>query len=225
MIKLIRALIVTLVPALVWAGPVDVNTADAATIAKELEGIGLSEGAGDRCYTGEKNGAFRSADDLRKVEGIGDKVLEQNRANIQVEKAGRRRRAKQAKPAQKQAAAAARARPAPGLSGVGGSHGGALAMRRRRRCSGDPRCARDQDGGFPGGRPRDAIPAGDQGEPEGNAADRRQAADPVRGGGSAGRGRPQAGLHHRQLEARDRGSLRHRPELEQALEAQGKSTC
>ena len=42
MFKLIHALIVTLVPALVWAGPVDINTADAATIAKELQGIGLS---------------------------------------------------------------------------------------------------------------------------------------------------------------------------------------
>ena len=38
----IQALIVALMPALAWAGPVDINTADAATIAKELQGIGLS---------------------------------------------------------------------------------------------------------------------------------------------------------------------------------------
>jgi competence protein ComEA len=84
MFKLIYALIVTLVPALVWAGPVDINTADAATIAKELQGIGLSRAQAIVAYR-EKNGAFRSADDLRKIKGIGAKVLDRNRANIKVD--------------------------------------------------------------------------------------------------------------------------------------------
>jgi competence protein ComEA len=84
MFKLIHALIVTLVPALVWAGPVDINTADAATIAKELLGIGLSRAQAIVAYR-EKNGAFRSADDLRKIKGIGAKVLDRNRANIKVD--------------------------------------------------------------------------------------------------------------------------------------------
>jgi competence protein ComEA len=84
MFKLIQALIVTLVPALVWAGPVDINTADAATIAKELQGIGLSRAQAIVAYR-EKNGAFRSADDLRKIKGIGAKVLDRNRANIKVD--------------------------------------------------------------------------------------------------------------------------------------------
>jgi len=35
-----RSLILALVPAASWAGPVNVNTADAATLAKELDGIG-----------------------------------------------------------------------------------------------------------------------------------------------------------------------------------------
>jgi competence protein ComEA len=87
MFKLIHALIVTLVPALVWAGPVDINTADAATIAKELQGIGLSRAQAIVAYR-EKNGAFRSADDLRKIKGIGAKVLERNRANIKVDTKG-----------------------------------------------------------------------------------------------------------------------------------------
>ena len=73
-----------LLPALAWAGPVDINKADAATIAKELKGIGLSRAHAIVAYR-EKNGAFKSADDLRKVKGIGAKVLEQNRSNIQVE--------------------------------------------------------------------------------------------------------------------------------------------
>jgi competence protein ComEA len=84
MFKLIHALIATLAPALVWAGPVDINTADAATIAKELQGIGLSRAQAIVAYR-EKNGAFRSADDLRKIKGIGAKVLDRNRANIKVD--------------------------------------------------------------------------------------------------------------------------------------------
>ena len=84
MFKVIYAFIVTLAPALVWAGPVDINTADAATIAKELQGIGLSRAQAIVAYR-EKNGAFRSADDLRKIKGIGAKVLERNRANIKLD--------------------------------------------------------------------------------------------------------------------------------------------
>jgi len=84
MSKLIAALIVTLMPALVWAGPVDINTADAATIAKELQGIGLSRAQAIVAYR-EKNGAFRNADELRKIKGIGAKVLERNRANIKLD--------------------------------------------------------------------------------------------------------------------------------------------
>jgi DNA ligase (NAD+) len=46
----------------------------------------------------------------------------------------------------------------------------------------------DPQGRVPGGGAGQPLPAGDQGEPEGDAADRRQAADPVRGRG--GRRRP-----------------------------------
>ena len=84
MSKLIAALIVTLMPALVSAGPVDINTADAATIAKELQGIGPNLAQAIVAYR-EKNGAFRNADELRKIKGIGAKVLEKNRANIKLE--------------------------------------------------------------------------------------------------------------------------------------------
>jgi len=84
MSKLIAVLIVTLMPALVWAGPVDINTADAATIARELQGIGPSLAQAIVAYR-EKNGAFRNADELRKIKGIGVKVLEKNRAFIKVD--------------------------------------------------------------------------------------------------------------------------------------------
>ena len=84
MSKLIAALIVTLMPALVWAGPVDINTADAATIAKELQGISPNLAQAIVAYR-EKNSAFRNADELRKIKSIGAKVLEKNRANIKLD--------------------------------------------------------------------------------------------------------------------------------------------
>jgi competence protein ComEA len=83
--KLIRTLIVALLPlgtmAGAWAGPVDINRADAATIAKELNGVGASKAKAIVEYR-EKNGAFKTADDLGKVKGIGPKMIERNRANI-----------------------------------------------------------------------------------------------------------------------------------------------
>lgn len=85
---LVRALIVSLLPAAAaLAGPVNVNTADASTLAKELDGIGPAKAAAIVEYR-QKNGPFRAPEDLLKVEGIGQKVLDQNKANIRVERAG-----------------------------------------------------------------------------------------------------------------------------------------
>ncbi len=80
----VQLLVASLLPMSVWAGPVDINKADAATIAKELQGIGLSRAQAIVEYR-DKNGAFKSADDLRKVKGIGAKTIEQNRVNIRIE--------------------------------------------------------------------------------------------------------------------------------------------
>jgi len=65
------------------AGPVDINTADAATIALELKGIGLARAQAIIDYRA-KNGPFRSAEELALVKGIGPKVIEKNRADIRV---------------------------------------------------------------------------------------------------------------------------------------------
>lgn len=81
-LALLAALIL---PLPVFAGPVNVNTADAKTIARELTGIGLSRAQAIVDYR-EKNGPFKSPDDLAKVKGVGMKVVEQNRANIKTDK-------------------------------------------------------------------------------------------------------------------------------------------
>lgn len=73
-----------LVAPAVLAGPVNVNSADAETLARELTGVGpaLAEAIiQDR----EQNGPFKSAEDLARVRGIGERVVEMNRANILVE--------------------------------------------------------------------------------------------------------------------------------------------
>lgn len=82
---LVQALIASLVPTVTWAGPVNVNAADAATLARELDGIGQVKAEAIVEYR-QKNGPFRSPDDLLKVDGIGERVLEQNRGNIRLDK-------------------------------------------------------------------------------------------------------------------------------------------
>jgi len=69
-------------PVLAWAGPVDINSADAATIARELNGVGESRARAIVEFR-EKNGRFASPDDVLKVSGIGPQVLKLNRDNIQ----------------------------------------------------------------------------------------------------------------------------------------------
>jgi competence protein ComEA len=80
---LVRALIVGLLPITTWAGPVDINSADAATLAKELDGVGMARAQAIVEYR-QKNGGFGSAEDLLRVQGIGPKVLEANKANIRL---------------------------------------------------------------------------------------------------------------------------------------------
>jgi len=83
--KLAAALLASLVPVVVWAGPVDINTADANTLARELEGIGLARAQAIVEYR-EQNGPFQTAEELKRVSGVGDKVFERNRGNIIVGK-------------------------------------------------------------------------------------------------------------------------------------------
>ena len=64
-----------------FAGPVNVNTADAATLASELKGVGEKTAAAIVAYR-EEHGPFKSVEDLKNVKGIGDKTIEANADDI-----------------------------------------------------------------------------------------------------------------------------------------------
>ena len=77
------ATLLACLPLVAFAGPVNVNTADAATIAAELKGVGLTKAQAIVEYR-EKHGPFERPDDLSLVKGIGARTVEMNRANIRV---------------------------------------------------------------------------------------------------------------------------------------------
>jgi competence protein ComEA len=65
------------------ADKVNINTADAATLAATLNGVGPAKAEAIVAYRTE-NGPFRSADQLAEVRGIGLATVEKNRDLIVV---------------------------------------------------------------------------------------------------------------------------------------------
>ena len=68
--------------------PVNINTADATTLAAGLNGIGPSKAQAIVAYR-DANGPFQSADQLASVKGIGLATVEKNRDRIEVDAATR----------------------------------------------------------------------------------------------------------------------------------------
>ncbi|MBI2384186.1 MAG: helix-hairpin-helix domain-containing protein [Gammaproteobacteria bacterium] len=71
-----------------WSGAalaagVNVNTADARTLARELAGVGPAKAEAIVRYRKE-HGPFRAPEDLKKVEGVGEAIYEVNKARIKV---------------------------------------------------------------------------------------------------------------------------------------------
>ena len=60
------------------ADTIDINTADAATIASTMKGVGETKAAAIVAYRND-HGAFKSVNDLVLVKGIGEKTVEINR--------------------------------------------------------------------------------------------------------------------------------------------------
>ncbi|MDP3877656.1 MAG: helix-hairpin-helix domain-containing protein [Methylobacter sp.] len=65
----------------VIASPVNINTADAKTIGEALSGIGLKKAEAIVKYREEK-GAFKNAEDLANVAGIGEKTVEKIKHDV-----------------------------------------------------------------------------------------------------------------------------------------------
>ena len=86
--KLLGLLLVTLMlwGNVVWAAPVNINAADATTLAASIKGVGEKKAQAIVQYRKE-HGPFRSVDELANVPGIGSKTVENNRANLTVGKA------------------------------------------------------------------------------------------------------------------------------------------
>lgn len=62
---------------------VDINKADAETLALALDGVGMAKAKDIVAYR-EQNGDFKTVDDLQNVRGIGKATLERNRSRILV---------------------------------------------------------------------------------------------------------------------------------------------
>jgi competence protein ComEA len=65
------------------AGPVDLNLADAQTLAQQLDGVGPAKAQAIVDYR-QANGPFKTVDDLEKVKGIGKSTMEKNRSRMAV---------------------------------------------------------------------------------------------------------------------------------------------
>lgn len=81
--KSLVAVVALMLAGAAWAGPVNINKADAKTLAKELEGVGAAKAEAIIKYRTE-NGAFAAPDGIKKVPGVGDAIYEANKANIKI---------------------------------------------------------------------------------------------------------------------------------------------
>lgn len=67
-----------------FAAPVNVNKAGAEEIAEALNGVGIKTARAIVEFR-EKNGPFKSVEQLADVKGVGDKTVEKIRANVRLQ--------------------------------------------------------------------------------------------------------------------------------------------
>ena len=68
---------------LALADVVNINSADAQTMADNITGVGLKRAQAIVNFR-EEHGPFKSVDELTQVKGIGLKLVEENRVNLTV---------------------------------------------------------------------------------------------------------------------------------------------
>ena len=81
--RVLLGMALALASKVVFAGAVNINTADAKTLARELVGVGPAKAEAIVKYRAEK-GLFKDPEELKKVEGIGAATYEHNKASIKV---------------------------------------------------------------------------------------------------------------------------------------------
>jgi competence protein ComEA len=77
-----KILLMVLLLAVSLFAKIDINTADAAALS-EIKGLGEKKAAAIVEYR-SANGKFKSVDELTKVKGIGDKLLEKIKDEVEV---------------------------------------------------------------------------------------------------------------------------------------------
>ena len=81
MLKVVFISLFLLLSHAVYAGPVNINEADATALSAELKGIGEKKAQAIIDYR-KLNGPFKNVDDLQNVKGISIKTIDKNRQNI-----------------------------------------------------------------------------------------------------------------------------------------------
>lgn len=81
---LILALALLLPLAAPAASPVNINTADKETLITAISGVGEKKAEAIIEYR-EQHGPFKSVDEITKIKGIGQGILDRNRENLSVE--------------------------------------------------------------------------------------------------------------------------------------------
>lgn len=66
------------------ADTININTADATTLAESIQGVGMAKAEAIIRYR-EKNGPFMSVEQLAEVPGVGERTVEKNRAVLRVD--------------------------------------------------------------------------------------------------------------------------------------------
>jgi competence protein ComEA len=66
---------------LLYAGQVNINTADVETLSSELSGIGQNKAEAIIAYR-EHHGPYVQIEDLTKVKGIGANTIEKNKSKL-----------------------------------------------------------------------------------------------------------------------------------------------
>ena len=85
-LQILSLVVLFVFSSLAFAEPVNINTATAKDISKNLKGVGLKKAESIIAYR-TKNGNFKTIESLSKVKGIGFKTVEKNRTNILIAKA------------------------------------------------------------------------------------------------------------------------------------------